>query len=188
MAGVFKAAVLTKKGIALLAKAQTEGATIELVKAVTGDGSYSGSEDLTSRTSLKQQKQEFKLTSVRRQNETNVFVKFMITNKQESGNLLSGYYIKEVGIYAKDPDEGEILYAIAIANENQWDYLPAYNDLLPSTISVNFLAEVSNADSVIIKMAAPAQVNSLVLTDDDTGTKYRFGIKSGAFYYEEVDE
>ena len=188
MAGLFKEAVLTKKGIALLAKVQANGAKIELTKAVSGDGSYSTSEDLTARTSLKSQKQEFKFAAVKRQNETNVFIKFLITNKQNGGNLANGYYIKEVGIYAKDPNEGEILYAIAIANENQWDYLPAYSDLLPSTITVNFLIEVSNADTVVIKMEAPKQVSTLVLADDDTGAKYKLGIKNGAFYYEEVEE
>ena len=188
MAGVFKEAVLTTKGIALLAKAQAGETKIELIKAATGDGSYRSNEVLISKTALKSKKQEFKLESVRRQNDTNVFVKFIITNKQSSGNLQNGYYVKEVGIYAKDPDEGEILYAIAIANENQWDYLPAYNDLLPSTIMVNFLTEVSNADSVVIQMQAPPQVSTLVLADDDTGKKYKLGIKNGAFYYEEVDD
>lgn len=187
MAGVFKEAVLTQKGIALLAKVQASGAKIELTKAVSGDGVYSISEDLTARTSLKSQKQKFKLAAVKRQNETNVFIKFLITNKQDSGNLASGYYIKEVGIYAKDPDEGEILYAIAIANENQWDYLPAYNDLLPSTITINFLIEVSNANSVVIKMEAPKQVNTIILADDITGKKYKIGITNGAFYYEETN-
>ena len=187
MAGVFKEAVLTKKGIALLAKAQAGETKIELTKAAAGDGSYSDSEQIEERTALKSKKQEFKLASVKRQNQTNIFVRFIITNKQESGNLQNGYYIKEVGIYAKDPDEGEILYAIAIAHENQWDYLPAYNDLLPSTITVNFLTEVSNADTVVIKMDAPALLSSVVLIDDDTGEKYKLGIKSGAFYYEEVE-
>ena len=41
MAGVFKEAVLTAKGIALLAKAQAGRCTIKLTKAATGDGSYS---------------------------------------------------------------------------------------------------------------------------------------------------
>lgn len=38
MAGVFKEAVLTAKGIALLAKAQAGRCTIKLTKAATGDG------------------------------------------------------------------------------------------------------------------------------------------------------
>ena len=93
--------------------------------------------------------------------------------------LIAGFHV---------PDEGEILYAIAIANDNQWDYLPAYNDLLPSTIAINFLIEVSNADKVVIRMDAPLQVNTVILTDDITGAKYKLGISNGAFYYEEVEE
>ena len=50
MAGVFKEAVLTAKGIALLAKAQAGRCTIKLTKAATGDGSYSDGEALTNRT------------------------------------------------------------------------------------------------------------------------------------------
>jgi hypothetical protein len=110
-------------------------------------------------------------------------VKFIITNKQDSGNLANGYYVKEVGIFATDPDEGEILYAIAIAVENQWDYMPAYNDLLPSTITVDFLAEVSNADEVTI--TAP---NEMYLYDQATGDKYVLGVENGLMYFEEVEE
>ena len=109
MAGVFKEAVLTAKGIALLAKAQAGRCTIKLTKAATGDGSYSDGEALTNRTALKSKKQEFALITVTTQNQSNVYVKFIITNKQDTGNLKNGYYVKEVGIYAQDPDEGEIL-------------------------------------------------------------------------------
>ena len=130
MAGVFKEAVLTAKGIALLAKAQAGRCTIKLTKAATGDGSYSDGEALTNRTALKSKKQEFALITVTTQNQSNVYVKFIITNKQDTGNLKNGYYVKEVGIYAQDPDEGEILYALAVGVANQWDYMPAYNDLL----------------------------------------------------------
>ena len=64
MAGVFKEAVLTAKGIALLAKAQAGRCTIKLTKAATGDGSYSDGEALTNRTALKSKKQEFALITV----------------------------------------------------------------------------------------------------------------------------
>lgn len=183
MAGVFKEAVLTAKGIALLAKAQAGKCTINLTKAAAGNGSYSSGEALTNRTALKAQKQTFPLSMVKTQNQTNVYVKFIMTNKQDSGNLANGYYVKEVGIFATDPDEGEILYAIAIANDDQWDYMPAYNDLLPSTITIEFLTEVANADNVTIESP-----NILYLYDETTGQKYGFGINNGLFYYEEVEE
>ena len=182
MAGAFQASVLTKKGIALNAKAQAGRCKITLTKAAAGDGSYSSAEDLTSRTALKSQKQTFPLNTVTVQNQSNVFVKFIMTNKQDSGNLKNGYYVKEVGLFATDPDEGEILYAIAIGVQDQWDYMPAYNDLLPSTITVDFLTEVSNADTVTIE--AP---NQMYLYDETTGDKYVLGIENGLLYYEEVE-
>lgn len=183
MAGVFQESVLTKKGIALLAKAQAGKCTINLTRAESGDGAYSAGEDIMSRTALKSPKQTFPLTSVTVQNESTVFVKFVMTNKQDSGNLKNGYYVKEIGIFATDPDEGEILYALAIGVEDQWDFMPAYNDLLPSTITIDFLTEVSNAESTTITLP-----NQMSLYDEATGRKYALGIERGLLYYTEVEE
>ena len=167
MAGIFQEAKLTKQGIALLAKAQAGKSTIKLTKAAAGDGSYSPSEDLSERTALKAQKQTFPLTTVTVQNKTNVFVKFIMSNKQDSGNL----------------DDGEILYAIAIGVQDQWDYMPAYNDLLPSTITIDFLVEVSNAETVTIETP-----NSMYLYDTKTGEKYVLGVENGLLYFQKEDE
>lgn len=147
----FNATVLTAKGIALLAKVQAGQTNIEFTKAASGDGSYDADESLLTVEALKAQRQEFPINKVSVVNDATVFVKFLITNQQDTGNLAAGYYVKEVGIFATDPDEGEILYAIATAVENQWDYMPAYNGLLPAAITVEFLAEVSNASEVIIR-------------------------------------
>ena len=146
----FKEAVLTRKGIALLAKAQAENTTITFTRAVTGDGEYEDGEDLASSTALKSYKQEFAPTTIRRQNDTNVYVRFSITNNPTSGALANGYYVMEIGLMANDPDDGEILYALAIADQDVADYLPAYDDLLPAVIGVDFLIEVDNAESVTI--------------------------------------
>lgn len=180
MAGIFQEAVLTRKGIALLTKAQAGKCNIILTKAAAGNGSYASGEEISDLTELKAKKQTFQLTTVTVQNQSNVFVKFIMSNKQDTGNLVNGYYVKEIGIYAQDPDEGEILYAIAIGVENQWDFMPAYNDLLPSTITVDFLIEVSNAENVTIEMP-----NKMYLYDDATGQKYVLGIENGLLYYEE---
>lgn len=146
----FKEAVLTRKGIALLAKAQAEQKTISFTRAITGNGEYEDGEDLSRRTELKSYQQEFAPTTIQRQNETNVYVRFSITNNPSYGPLEHGYYVTEIGLMANDPDEGEILYGIAIAEEDKADYLPAYNNLLPAVIGVDFLIEVDNAESVTI--------------------------------------
>lgn len=198
----FNSAVLTAKGIALLAKAQAGKTKIEFTKAATGNGSYSTGESLTGRTTLKAQKQTFPISKINIVNTSTVYLKFIITNQQESGNLKTGYYVKEVGIFATDPDEGEILYAIATAVADQWDYLPAYNDLIPSTITMEFYTEVDNANTVYIKAGGGAYVteedfeefaakhpdDKVYMTDQSTGQRYVFGIDNGAVFTEEVNE
>lgn len=160
----FKGAALTAKGIALLAKAQAEKKTIEITKAVAGNGTYMDGEDLQAMTGLKCLKQEFAPSSVKRQNETNVFVRFTISNfTGEGSGLTHGYYVTEIGLMANDPDEGEILYALAVGEEGKCDYLQAYNNLLPATIGVEFLIEVGNADQVTLTtdLSAYATVKDL---------------------------
>lgn len=184
MAGIFNEAVLTKKGIELLAKAQADDGTITLTKAVTGAGTYSGGEDLSEKTALKDQRQEFPLQTLTVQNKTNVFVKFVITNHPDSGgDLGEGYYVKEIGLYARGKDGTEVLYAIATAIEGQEDYMPSYNSLLPSTITIVFLTEVANAERVIITMP-----NKSHLYDEATGAKYDIGVENGLLYIQEVEE
>lgn len=146
----FNAAVLTEKGIGLLAKAQAGQTGIEFTRAVAGNGSYDADERLTEKEALKDQRQEFPLDKLSVVNSTTTSIRFTITNEQASGNLLEGYHVKEVGLYATDPDEGEILYAIATAVEGQEDFMPAYNSLMPAYITVEFYAEVSNAAHVTI--------------------------------------
>jgi hypothetical protein len=177
MPGIFQTAKLTAKGIALLAKAQAGECTIKLTRAMSGDGAYTANENLLNKTALKSPRQTFPLSVVTTQNSTNVFVKFEMTNKQDSGNLKNGYYVKELGIFATDPDEGEILYALAIGVEDQWDYMPAYNDLIPSKITVDFLTEVANAETVEIVMP-----NAMYMYDTTTGTKYILGVEDGNMY------
>lgn len=72
--------------------------------------------------------------------------------------------------------------AVPSLSFNQWDYMPAYNNLLPSTITVNFLTEVSNASEVTIE--AP---NQYFLYDQVTGGKYTLGVENGLLYFEEVE-
>ena len=146
----FKEAVLTRKGIALLAKAQAEKKSIAFTRAVTGNGIHEDGEDIARCTELAGYQQEFAPTTIARQNETNVYVRFSITNNPSYGPLEHGYYVTEIGLMADDPDEGEILYGLAIGEEGKCDYLPAYNNLLPAVIGVDFLIEVDNAENVTI--------------------------------------
>ena len=146
----FGASFLTQKGLNLIAKAQAGQAAIKFTKAAAGDGAYSDGESLAGLTELKSKVQEMPINDVLVVNGNTVYLKFVITNMADSLQLDRGYYVKEVGIYAQDPDEGEILYAVAVAVNEQWDYMPAYNGLHAATILMEFYTEVCNASSVQI--------------------------------------
>lgn len=184
MAGTFQNSVLTAAGLLLNAKVQTGlcGA-IELTKAQAGDGSYTAEDDLESLTALKSPKQTFPIDAVSVRDTNNVFVTFQITNHRESGDLETGYYVKEIGIFADDPDEGEILYAVAVGTADQWDYMPAYDALLPTVITIDFLTTAANAESVTIEVP-----NRQYVYDISTGTRYVFGVENGQVFFEEAEE
>lgn len=142
---------LTSAGKALLAKAQAGKATIEFTKTQTGSGSYSSGESVENLTALKAPKQTFPIASKQISNDSTLILKITISNKTETEELKNGYEIKEFGVFAKDPDKGEILYSISTANVS--DYLPAYNNVIPSVINMSYYLEVANASNVTINSA-----------------------------------
>lgn len=143
---------LTTAGKALLAKAQAGQTSIQITKVQTGSGSYSSGENLEGRTALKTPKQTFPIQSKRISEADNTLIlKIAITNKSETETLSTGYDITELGIFAKDPQKGEILYSIATASTS--DYMPAYNGVIPSVINLSYYLEVANAASVTINSA-----------------------------------
>lgn len=143
---------LTTAGKALLAKAQAGQTSIKITKAQTGSGSYSSGENIEGRTALKTPKQTFPIQNkVISDAENTVILKIAITNKSEEETLSTGYDITEFGIFAQDPQKGEILYSIATASTS--DYMPAYNGVLPSVINMSYYLEVSNAANVTINSA-----------------------------------
>ena len=143
---------LTTAGKALLAKAQAGQTSIKITKAQTGSGSYSSGENIEGRTALKTPKQTFPIQNkVISDADNTVILKIAITNKSETETLSTGYDITEFGIFAQDPQKGEILYSIATASTS--DYMPAYNGVLPSVINMSYYLEVSNAENVTINSA-----------------------------------
>lgn len=183
MAGTFKASALTDKGIELLAKVQTNKAVLKLTKAEAGNGTYEDGEVLRTATGLKSSKQTFGISGMKIVNKSTVAVKILATNQQESGNLEHGYYVREIGLFAEDPDEGEILYAIAIQDTDKSDYMPAFNGTMPAEITLNFYVEVANAEDTILQAVKESYVY-----DDQNGIKYKAGSDDGILYLQDADD
>lgn len=64
----------------------------------------------------------------------------------DNKGLTSGYDVNTVALYATDPDEGEILYAVTTAKEN--GYMPADTGVSSTGLVVRFYTEVGNASQV----------------------------------------
>lgn len=145
---------LTANGKALLAKAQAGKCAIQITKAQAGSGSYSSSEDISTRTALKTVKQTFPISNKVINSDSALVLKITMENTE----LAAGYEITEFGIFASDPDKGEILYSIATAETS--DYMPAYNGVVPSVINMSYYLEVANAANVTINSAGALALQS----------------------------
>lgn len=145
---------LTKDGKALLAKAQAGKCAIQITKAQSGSGSYTSSEDISQRTALKTVKQTFPISNKVINTDSALVLKITM----ENSTLTAGYDITEFGVFASDPDKGEILYSIATASTS--DYMPAYNGVVPSVINMSYYLEVANASAVTIKSAGALALQS----------------------------
>lgn len=134
---------LTKKGLALMAKS---GLTVTFTKAETGSGIYHEKEDISTMTELKEKKQSFSINSALKKTETQANVKFVVSNKE----LTEGYLFTEIGLYALDQEEGEILYAVCYSTPKNATELQAYNGVFEASVIMSLLVDISNDGNVVI--------------------------------------
>jgi hypothetical protein len=114
----FKGTILTTAGRNLLAKALT-GAKLEFTKVQLGDGVWDGVNP-ESLTALVSPKLDLPINDLKITGDGTVRLRVLLTNT----GLTEGFFTRELGIFAKDPDTGEeVLYSVAYA-ENP-DFIPS---------------------------------------------------------------
>ena len=153
--GSFKSTILTKKAHALMAKLTVGTAEMSFTKLKSSSHDYSSltSSQLEGLTGIEDIKQEVSVSEVKIVNDASVKVCGVFLNTE----LSQGYYMKTVALYADDPDEGEILYSITVANESDW--MPPYNSINSASATFDLLTIISNADNVSIDVDPGAVVN-----------------------------
>lgn len=134
--------VITNKGRTLMAKLLSGRATATFTKMILSSTVYQLNQlaGLTTISSVRQTS----LVQAKPNNAATVSVESAFNNE----GLTSGYDINTIGIYATDPDEGEILYAVATAKQN--GYMPADNGVSKSGINISFYTEVGDPSKVSI--------------------------------------
>lgn len=111
--------VLTKQGLKLQAKVDA-GNAMQLTKCRLGSGMIGSCQQLEDLTELVAPVQTLPIASVTYSDDSHACIISAVT---DNSTVTTGYYLREFGIYAKDPDDGEILYAVA--SDSEPDFIPA---------------------------------------------------------------
>lgn len=186
----FKQGVLTTRALELIANAQAGLVNIQFTKFQIGSGDW-GAEptmaQLQAATALKVQKGEFPITRAEYVNPATTKLTLVASNQS---NTTGGYYITEVGVFAKWTDGTDFLYAIYVTVQNKADWFPAYNSITPSSITYSVPITVANAVAVTIDTAAAGiatQVDMEQAQADIADIKGFIGYNDQHIYGVEVD-
>jgi hypothetical protein len=133
----FNGFILTEKGRELLAKGLA-GETITFTKMAIGDGTSLTSE--RERTTLVNQITTLPILNINTKRNGTCEINALLTNK----SVTTGFYIKELGIFAHGNDSVEILYAYNISISP--DFVPPF--------SANNVVEIEYVDTIIVDQVA----------------------------------
>jgi hypothetical protein len=175
---------ITNNGQALMAKMIAGSGNIDFTKVCSSSTQYTESQ-LQALTALSNIKQTTLVSKVTRTNEVAIKIDAAYSNV----DLKEGYYMRTLGLYAVDPDKGEILYAVCIEKSNNC-YMPPYNGVTVSAAYLQLYTTVGNADSVSLAVSpgAYATVGDIqALEKEIADLKAYVGYSDGDIYGVEVD-
>lgn len=137
--------VLTKKGQLLQAKVGT-GVVLALTKMKLGSGVLPNGTSLEDLTDLVTPEQNVGIASKEVLTDQKICkISATITNV----GLSAGYYVRELGVFANDPDDGEILYAVT--SDSAPDYLPPEG--VSTAVSQEFAVYIAASNASNVKVS-----------------------------------
>lgn len=135
---------LTNKGIALQAKVQA-GEELVITKLKLGSGVVPSSTDIKTLTDLITPEQNLGIGGKEAVDDY-CKISSTITNTE----LEAGYYVRELGVFAQDPDVGEILYMYT--TDGAPDYLPAGGGSTAISQEFSVMIAVNDTDNVSVNI------------------------------------
>ena len=136
--------IITNKGIALQAKLHS-GTTLSLTRAVAGAGRVEAS-DLQNQTAVTDERQELTFSTRSYPSEGKCTVPLKLTNT----DVPETYVVTQIGIYAFDPDDGEVLFMIAQAAEDKGTEIPSNAEMAGYTSVWAFNIQYGQADGITV--------------------------------------
>lgn len=141
--------ILTQQGRQLQAKVEA-GTKLAITKLKLGSGVLPEGKQIEELRDLVTPKQNVGITTIEAQNDGTCKLSATISNT----GLAAGYYVRELGVFATDPDKGEILYLVA--NDSAPDYLPAEGGATVVSQEFAVYVSASNTDNVVAQIDAGA--------------------------------
>ena len=169
---MFNEAIITKDGLELDTKIRAGMVSAKFTSVGFGDGAYKGNEDLSKVSKLKNRRQRFGISSIVITDKNTVRLRVVSNNE----GISTGYYIREIGVYAEDPDKGEILYSIALGVENKMDYQPSETELYGANGTFDIFTSVSNVETAAIEIGCGAAASA----EDVMDLEKRIGCFNGS--------
>ena len=179
----FGSFVITNRGQALMAKMIADQTTCNFTCIKTSSTAY-GHIQLQALVSMTNIKQSCDISSISRVNNASVNIKGALNNT----SLTEGYTVNTIGLYAIDPDYGEILYAAAMAITA--GYMPPYNGITSSGILFDLVITVGNAANVTVTInpaAVATQADVIAINAEIADLQAYVGYTEDDIYGVEVD-
>lgn len=160
----FGGMVLTNRGRNLLAKAQA-GIQLNFTRIAVGDGQLGGS-SIVDLNALIHEVKSLNITKLKTVSGGKAVIGAVLSNQ----DISSGFYFREIGLFAQDPDVGEILYCYANCGATA-DYIPAGGG--PDVIEKSFdiiaiVGNTSNISATINESLVYASAQGLINHENDT--------------------
>ena len=150
--------VLTNKGLALITKLMAAQATLSFSRVAVGTGRVPSGYDAQNMTGLNEYKMDATIESCGVSTEQSD-VAYIVTQISSVG-VSTGFAITEAGVFATDPDDGEILYAYLDLTQDP-QYIYASTDAISKFAEITFNVLVGSVTSVTAIVSPGALVKKL---------------------------
>lgn len=162
---------LTKAGNDLQIKVEAGQCKLELTKIKLGDGTE-GLDAIETMTDLVGPKAVFGISSIVAKDGM-----CTVTGIISSSNVTAAFYAREWGLFAKDPDKGEILYMISL--DPNPEPIPPKTAALKQAATYAMNIVVSNAANITVRIDPAGLVNTEMFARGarliKRGTAYQYG-------------
>lgn len=157
---IWENAVITDKGLALLAKIAQGGTPLHITDAATGAG-YVTPGLLQKQTAVTSPKQTIKYRVESFPEEGKCTVSCYLSNAE----VTTGYTATQVGVFANDPDEGKVLFFIAQAIPNTGTIIPTAAESPGYSAEWTFTFQFAQADNVVIVVDPASNVTQAAMEE-----------------------